>query len=308
MTETSAAPERSRRMSNRLLARPAPRRAAPWPWLDRAGRFSPLRLSVLVALVVPGAMLLAMLADGALGAEPWKAATREAGSHAAHILLISLAVTPLRFLADWPKAATLRRMVGLAALGYAALHLLLYAGHLAWDLWAVAAEIATRIYLTLGFAVLAGLAVLGWTSTDGWQARLGRGWKRLHRWVYPLAAAAVLHAFLQSKARADAAVVLAGCWLWLMLWRLLPGRFRAHGGALAGLALAAALGTALVEYAWYSAATNLPAGRILLANLDLAAGLRPAQGILLAGLAVALLRSLRRLAGVARPARPGAPH
>jgi sulfoxide reductase heme-binding subunit YedZ len=186
-------------------------------------------------------------------------------------------------------------MIGLAALFYVLLHLGLYAGHLAWDLVAVATEIATRIYLTLGFAVLLGLAALGWTSTDRWQARLGRGWKKLHRWVYPLAAAAVLHAFLQSKARADSAVVLAGCWLWLMGWRLLPGRWRAHPGALALLAGAAALGTALVEYAWYATATRLPAARILAANLDLDAGWRPAQGILVAGLLVSLLPWLRQV-------------
>jgi sulfoxide reductase heme-binding subunit YedZ len=230
-----------------------------------------------------------------MGAEPWKAATREAGSHAAHILLISLAVTPLRFLADWPKAATLRRMVGLAALAYALLHLVLYAGHLGWNLRAVASEIALRIYLTLGFAVLLGLCVLGWTSTDGWQARLGRRWGRLHRWVHLLAAGAVLHAFLQSRARADAAVFMAGCYLWLMLWRLLPGRCRAHPPALLGLAVLAAIAAALVEFAWYAAATSLPARRILEANLGLAAGPRPAQWLLLAGAAVALLPLFRRI-------------
>ncbi|PWS35854.1 sulfoxide reductase heme-binding subunit YedZ [Falsiroseomonas bella] len=280
------------RPARRGAGRPA---GVPWPWLDRAGRISALRIALLVALAAPAAVLLWLLAAGALGADPWKQATREAGNHAAHILLISLAVTPLRWIADWPKAATLRRMVGLAALAYALLHLVLYAGHLGWNLLAVGAEIATRIYLTLGFAVLLGLCVLGWTSTDGWQTRLGRGWKRLHRWVYLLAAAAVLHAFLQSKARADGAVVMAGCWLWLMLWRLLPGPWRARPLALLALALVAALATALVEYAWYGAATNLPAARILAANLDLAAGLRPAQGILLAGVAAALLPLLRRL-------------
>lgn len=294
-------------MSNRLRARPAvPTAVPPWPWLDRGGRFSALRLSVLIALLAPGAVLLAMLAGGELGAEPWKAATREAGSHAAHILLISLAVTPLRYLADRSKIATLRRMVGLAALGYAALHLVLYAGHLAWDWLAVATEIATRVYLTLGFAVLIGLSVLGWTSTDRIQARMGRRWKALHRWVYPLAAGAVLHAFLQSKARADAAVVLAGCFLWLMAWRALPGRWRAHPAALAALGVAAGLGTALVEYAWYAAATNLPAARILAANLDLAAGMRPAQWILLAGVGVAAIPWLSRRGGTVRR-RPGTP-
>jgi sulfoxide reductase heme-binding subunit YedZ len=256
---------------------------------------------ILVALLLPGAELLWMLGAGMLGAEPWKAATREAGTLALQVLLLSLAVTPLRFVADWPRVATLRRMVGLGALGYALLHLVLYAGHLGWNLLSVASEIALRLYLTLGFAVLLGLCALGWTSTDGWQRQLGARWKRLHRSVYLLAAGGVLHAFLQSRARADEAVVLGGCFLWLMLWRALPGWGRAQPGALAGVAAGAALGTAAMEFAWYAAATNLPAGRILAANLDLAAGMRPAQGIAAAGLVLAALPLLRRLAR--RPVR-----
>jgi sulfoxide reductase heme-binding subunit YedZ len=282
-------------MSNRLRHPRTARTRLPWPWLDRGGRFSTLKLSLLIGLLAPGAVLLAMLADGAMGAEPWKAATREAGSHAVHILLLSLAVTPLRYVADWPKAATLRRMVGLAALGYGLLHLVLYTGHLAWDLLAVGAEIATRFYLTLGFVVLVGLVVLGCTSTDRSQARMGPRWKKLHRWVYLLAAGAVFHAFLQSKARADSAVLVAGIYLWLMAWRQLPGRWRAHPPALAALAVAAGLGAALVEYAWYALATKLPAGRILEANLGFDAGVRPAQWVVLAGLGVAVLPWLRRI-------------
>lgn len=274
-----------------------------WPWRDRAGRFSVLRLSLLIGLLTPGAVLLVLLEAGAMGAEPWKAAMREAGAHALHILLLSLAVTPLRHVADWPKAATLRRMVGVAALGYALLHLVLYTGHLAWDLLAVAGEIATRIYLTLGFAVLVGLTVLGWTSTDGWQRRLGARWKAIHRWVYLLAAAGVLHAFLQSKSGADAAVLMAGFWLWLMFWRLLPGRWRGDGVALVALAVFAALGAAAVEFAWYATATRLPAARILAANLGVEAGVRPAQWVLLAGLAVAALPWLRRITRAAPQGR-----
>jgi sulfoxide reductase heme-binding subunit YedZ len=283
-------------MSNRLhtaSARRAAPPAIPWPWRDRAGRLSPLRLAVLIGLLAPAAVTLAMLQGGTYGAEPWKQAMRDIGSHALHILLLSLAVTPLRFVADWPRAATLRRMVGLTALSYVVLHLVLYAGHLAWNLPALVGEIATRAYLTLGFAVLCGLSMLGWTSTDGWQRRLGQRWKRLHRLVYPLAAAAVLHAFLQSKANADAAALAAGLYAWLMLWRLLPGRWRVHAGALVLLATAAAVAGALIEFGWYAAATRLPAERILAANLGLDAGVRPAQWVLLAGLAVAPLPWLR---------------
>jgi sulfoxide reductase heme-binding subunit YedZ len=272
-------------------------RRVAWPWRDRMGRFSPLRLSVLIGLVTPGLVLLWLLASNQLGAEPWKAATRDAGSHAVHILLLSLLVTPLRFIADWPKVATLRRMVGLAALFYGLAHLTLYAGHLAWNLLELVSEIALRFYLTLGFGVLVGLAVLGWTSTDAAQRRMGPRWKKLHRWVYLLSAGAVLHAFLQSRLGADKAAMLAGFWVWLMLWRLLPGRWRAHPPALMGLALVAALGGVAIEYAWYAAATRFPAARIFATNfeLNLDAGLRPAQIVLVVGCAIAALPWLRRL-------------
>jgi sulfoxide reductase heme-binding subunit YedZ len=272
-------------------------RGIAWPWRDRAGRFSPLRLSILIGLATPGLVLLWLLVSNQLGAEPWKQATRQAGSHAVHILLLSLLVTPLRFIADWPKAATLRRMVGLAALAYGLAHLTLYAGHLAWNLPELVSEIALRFYLTLGFAVLVGLVALGWTSTDAAQRRMGPRWKRLHRWVYLLAAGAVFHAFLQSRLGADKATMLAGFFVWLMLWRLLPGRFRAHPPALMTLAVVAALGCVAIEYLWFALATPFPAARVVGANLDLdlARGLRPAQVVLAAGLAIAVLPWLRRL-------------
>jgi sulfoxide reductase heme-binding subunit YedZ len=250
---------------------------------------------VLVSALAPGAVLLFLLNAGELGAEPWKAASKESGTWAIRLLLVSLAVTPLRFIGDWPKLATMRRMLGLVALSYALLHLLMYAGHLAWNLPEIASEIVLRFYLTLGFGVLVGLCVLGWTSTDGWQRSLGKRWKQLHRAVYALAALGIFHQFLQAKSRADSAVLMAGVFLFLMGWRLLPGRFRAHGGALAGLAVLAGAGAAAVEWAWYAAATNLPAARILAANLDPDAGLRPAQLVVAMGLAVALLPGAMRL-------------
>jgi sulfoxide reductase heme-binding subunit YedZ len=282
-------------MNATTLARSPVRPSIPWPWLTRAGRFSWTRLLMLVSAIAPGLVLLWLLETGQLGAEPWKAAAKESGGWAIRFLLVSLAVTPLRFIGDWPKALTFRRMLGLVALGYAVLHLLMYAGHMAWDLREVATEILLRFYLTLGFLVLLGLAVLGWTSTDGWQARLGRRWKALHRGVYALAAFGILHQFLQAKSRADDAVLMAGIFLFLMGWRLLPGRWRAAPLALAGVALASAAGAALVEFAWYGATTSLPAARILAANLDPASGLRPAHGVLGLGLVVAVLPWVARI-------------
>lgn len=279
---------------------PASRPAIAWPWLTRARRSSWTRMLVLLSAIAPGLVLLWLLESGQLGAEPWKAAAKESGTWAIRFLLISLAILPLRFIADMPKALTFRRMLGLVALGYAVLHLVMYAGHMAWDLPEIASEILLRFYLTLGFVVLLGLVALGVTSTDGWQARLGRRWKALHRAVYALAALGIFHQFLQAKSRADGAVLMAGVFLFLMAWRALPGRWRASPPALAGLAVLAAAGAAGVEFAWYALSSNLPAARILAANLDPGAGLRPAQLALALGLAVAVLPWVARLRGPGR--------
>lgn len=275
---------------------------APWPWLDRAGRASPLRIGALAALLAPAALLLRAALAGGLGPEPLNAAMHETGRWALRFLVLSLAVTPAGRALQWPRLFQLRRMVGLGALAWAAAHLALYAADQNWALWRVAGEIASRLYLTIGFAALAGLGALGWTSTDGWVKRLGRGWKRLHRIVFAVAALAILHAFIQARSDPSPAVLLTGLFLFLGGWRLLPARLQGGPLALAGLAAAAALATAGLEYLWYALATKLPAERVLMANLDLSHGPRPAVLAGLAALGFALLVALRRLAGARRAA------
>ncbi|HYZ31780.1 MAG TPA: ferric reductase-like transmembrane domain-containing protein, partial [Crenalkalicoccus sp.] len=253
------------------------------------------KLVVFLALFLPGAWLAAQWWAGALGPEPLKEAIHEAGLWAVRLTLVALAVTPLRFVAAWPRVLLLRRMLGLAALAYALLHLGLFAADQGFDPWRVAREIALRIYLTIGFVTLAGLGVLGWTSTDGWMRRLGTAWGRLHRLIYLIAALALFHFFLQSKADVSEAVLTAGLFLWLMLWRAQPMAWRGRLWPLPGLAPLAAAATAAVEYAWYALATNLPAERVLAANLDLTFGPRPAVWVGIAGLGVAALGLARRV-------------
>jgi sulfoxide reductase heme-binding subunit YedZ len=272
------------------------------PWNNRAGRFSPLRAATLALLVAPFLLLLQAWASGALGPDPVERATHETGRWAIRFLVLALAVTPLGRILAWPQLFQLRRMIGLGALAWALLHFGIYVAEQNGILWRVAAEIASRFYLALGFAVLAGLALLGWTSTDGWVKRLGRRWKRLHRIVYLLAPLALLHAFIQSKSDASQAVLLAGLLLWLLGWRALPAAWQARLPALAALALGAMLGAALLEYLWYALATKLPAARIAAANLDLAFGPRPAVWVGILGATLVLLAAARRVAGARRAA------
>jgi sulfoxide reductase heme-binding subunit YedZ len=212
-----------------------------------------------------------------------------------------------------PRIAEVRRMVGVSAFAYVLLHLGLYAGDLAWDWGKVVREIIDRIYLTIGFIALVGLGVLSATSTDGMVRRLGgRAWRRLHWLVHPIAVLALVHFTLQSKADVTEPMLMAGLYAWLVGYRVVAPAGGAPGVlAMLGLAVAAGLATAGIEFAWYGLATGIDPWRVLAANLDVSFGFRPAIWVGIAGLGAAALRVVpmprrgrapRRVAAVARGA------
>lgn len=262
----------------------APRPASPriaWPWLDRAGRLSRFKLAVFLLALAPGLWFTAAYALDRLGAKPLTAYLHAMGDWSVRFLILSLAVTPMRRIANAPKLILVRRMLGLTALAYALVHFTLYIADQKFDLARVASEIVFRIYLTIGFAGLLGLTVLGVTSTDGMIRRLGKTWPRLHRLVYPLTALALLHFFLQSKIDVSNPVYWSGLFLALMGWRLMHHlKVPTAPLPLLGLSLAAGLATALLETAWYALATGVPASAVLAANLDVSYDVRPAWWVL----------------------------
>ena len=157
----------------------------------------------------------------ALGADPVAAIEHTLGLWALRLLLLTLAVTPLRQLLGQPLLVRFRRMLGLWAFAYACLH---FSAWLVLDLrgwWAlVPKEIAERPYITVGFAAWLLLLPLALTSTRGWMRRLGRNWGRLHRLVYPVAALAVLHFWWVVKADVREPLLYAAILAVLLGWRL----------------------------------------------------------------------------------------
>lgn len=269
--------------------------AAKLPWNDRAGRFSALKLATFAGVLAPGAWLVVQALAGWLGSKPLTAAIHLTGDWAVRFLILSLLVTPLRHGWDWPRLIAIRRMVGVAAAAYAALHLGLYAAEQAFDLKRVASEIALRFYLTIGFVALLGLAALAATSTDAMIRRLGAlRWNRLHLLTYPITVLALWHFFLQTKLDVTQPVLMLGFFVWLMLFRLMRRRgWQARPLQLLALALISSLATALLEALWYATMTGVMASRILAANLNIAFGIRPSLWVLAAGLAVAAVSMVR---------------
>lgn len=276
------------------------------PWTDRAGKVSPLKAVVFFGTLVPIALLAVRAATGgfqgapglaALGPRPLTEAIHQTGDWAIRFLMLSLAVTPLRRILQFPKLINVRRMLGLAALFYALGHFALYIADMKFDLLRVGSEILLRIYLTIGFVALLGLVVLGMTSTDSAVRRLGGNWNRLHKIVYPIGILAALHYFMQSKADVYQATLIAGFFVLLMSYRVAHGRgFNLQSPiTLAIIAVLGGLLTAALEFAWYAIATGVPPQRVLAANLQFAFAIRPSWWVLATGLTVALACAARPL-------------
>lgn len=153
-----------------------------------------LKPAVFLAALSPFLYLLQSLLSGQLGPNPIDTLTDHTGTLAIRMLLISLALTPLRWILKKTWPIRLRRMLGLFAFFYATLHVAIYLVlDQQLDLAAVWSDLAERPYIlagTVAFLVLLPLAI---TSTKKMARRLGKHWLSLHRGVYLAGTAAVIH-------------------------------------------------------------------------------------------------------------------
>lgn len=137
-----------------------------------------------------------------LGANPIEAVTRGSGLWGLRFLLITLCVTPLRWLTGINQLVRFRRMLGLFAFFYATVHMLLYLGlDQFFDWYEIWLDIIKRPFITVGFINFIALMPLVFTSTNKMVKRLGgRRWKKLHKLTYFVAAAACIHFLMLVKA------------------------------------------------------------------------------------------------------------
>jgi sulfoxide reductase heme-binding subunit YedZ len=268
-------------------------------WRDNRGRLSALRIATLALLLWP--IVLAVVAwqtEIRFEARPVNDLIHRAGFWMLMFLLLSLAVTPLRRIARFGQLVDVRRMIGVGAFCYGVAHLTLYIVDQMFDLGHVAAEIALRVYLTIGFTALLGLATLAATSTDGMVRALGGlRWRRLHSLIYVIALLALVHFFQQTKLDVSVPTLVAGLLTWLMGYRLIAWRWKRPGELptwlLLALSFAAAGLTFVGEAIGIGIAFNVSPLMVLrtafdfdLDNLDM---LRPGWYVLAAGLGMVLI-------------------
>lgn len=162
--------------------------------LPGIGREGLAKAIVLFIGLVPAALLLWAGLNDRLGPDPAKLLVDETGLWAIRFLFLSLAMTPLRRVTGFSLWMRYRRMLGLFSLFYAFLHVISYVFLLFGAQWSqLVTELVKRPYILVGSLALLLMVPLGLTSTKGWQRRLGRRWRSLHRLVYPVSLLALLH-------------------------------------------------------------------------------------------------------------------
>ncbi|MGB8538840.1 MAG: protein-methionine-sulfoxide reductase heme-binding subunit MsrQ [Acidobacteriaceae bacterium] len=155
-----------------------------------------LKVAVWLACLEPLALLIYRGFTNNLGPDPTATVTHWTGFATLRLLVISLAITPVRRLS--PRLAWLvrfRRLLGLFAFFYGCLHLLtwlwLYSG---FSVAAMSDDLGKRPYIMAGMAAWLLLLPLAATSTN-WSIRKlgGKRWQALHRLAYVSAICGVFH-------------------------------------------------------------------------------------------------------------------
>lgn len=201
-------------------------------WINSVSRRLPPWLLYMVA-PLPVAWFLYLGFTGGLGVEPIRALEHKLGELGLQILLLVLAITPLRRYAGL-NLLRFRRALGLVAFFYITLHLLVWLVldvQIPAQIWA---DIVKRPYITIGMLAFVLMIPLALTSNNLSVRRLGKRWRKLHWLTYPAVLLGSLHFVLLAKGFQIEPLLYLGATVLLLALRLKKrsfGRLGTVGGA-----------------------------------------------------------------------------
>jgi len=140
------------------------------------------------------------IAFDSLGANPIQALHIRLGDWSLRFLCLTLAITPIKTVTKWRGMTDYRQMFGLYAFFYATLHVLAYllVDHaLMWRM--VGIDVIESPYIWFGVPAYLIIFSLVLTSPKWAKKRMGKTWKKLHRFIHIAAVAAIVHYFWQLK-------------------------------------------------------------------------------------------------------------
>jgi len=180
------------------------------------------KIAIFLAALIPLERLAWKALHGGLGANPIEVITHSTGDWTLRLVLVTLAVTPLRRLTGQYWLIGIRRMVGLFAFFYGTLHFTTYI----WldkffDVHEMVKDVAKRPFITIGFSAFVLMIPLAATST-AWSIRRlgGKNWQRLHRLIYLTGILGVIHYLWLVKADKRKPLEYGAVLLVLLLYRL----------------------------------------------------------------------------------------
>lgn len=177
---------------------------------------------------IPAAWFWYLGATGGLGPEPIKALEHKLGEIALQLLVIGLAVTPLRRYLG-VNLIRYRRAIGLLAFAYVLQHFLVWLVLDIGILSQIWADLIKRPYITVGFAAFVAMLPLAITSNNWSVRRLGaERWRNLHRLTYAAVLGGVIHYLWLFKAKSwmsEPMLYLAAI-LFLLVLRAIPSKKR----------------------------------------------------------------------------------
>ncbi len=180
------------------------------------------KAGLLLICLVPLGLLVLGLFTGSLGPNPVEALNRGLGDWALRFLLVTLCLRPAASITGRKSLIAYRRMLGLFAFFYAALHMSNYVIiDLQLDLAAFTEDVLKRNFITIGVVSFIALAALAATSTKGMIRRLGgRNWRRLHWLIYPVSVLGVVLFYIMVRADFREPLIYGAICAAALAWRL----------------------------------------------------------------------------------------
>lgn len=180
-----------------------------------------LKPIVFLAALVPLGRLAWKAYNSALGANPIQVITWSTGTWTLVFLMITLSITPVRKITRQYWLIQFRRMTGLFAFLYGCLHFTTYI----WldqffDWQSIVKDVYKRPFITVGFTAFVLMIPLAATSFQRAIRWLGKRWQVLHRLIYAVAIAGVIHYIWLVKKDLRKPLIYATILALLLLFRV----------------------------------------------------------------------------------------
>ena len=180
-----------------------------------------IKSAVFIACLLPLGLIVFDGFQNNLTADPIEEILHRTGIWTLRILLVTLAMTPLRILTGSAVFIRVRRMLGLFTFFYASLHLTVYTWlDLGLDWSHLFEDVIERPYITVGMLAWLLMLPMAITSNRAMIRKMGQSWKRLHQAIYVVIGLGCLHFIWLVKSDITEPLIYTGIGLSLLLFRI----------------------------------------------------------------------------------------